>query len=114
MTAPKVVTVTGAAGQIGYAALFRIAAGAMLGHDTPVVLRLLELPSAVRAAEGVVMELDDGAFPLLAKTEIHDDPVRAFEGVDVALLIGARPRTKGMERGDLLGANAEIFATCRS
>ena len=111
MTAPKVVTVTGAAGQIGYAALFRIAAGAMLGHDTPVVLRLLELPSAVRAAEGVVMELDDGAFPLLAKTEIHDDPVRAFEGVDVALLIGARPRTKGMERGDLLGANAKIFAT---
>ena len=111
MTAPKVVTVTGAAGQIGYAALFRIAAGAMLGHDTPVVLRLLELPSAVRAAEGVVMELDDGAFPLLAKTEIHDDPVRAFDGVDVALLIGARPRTKGMERGDLLGANAKIFAT---
>jgi malate dehydrogenase len=111
MTAPKVVTVTGAAGQIGYAALFRIAAGAMLGRDTPVVLRLLELPSAVRAAEGVVMELDDGAFPLLAKTEIHDDPVRAFDGVDVALLIGARPRTKGMERGDLLSANAKIFAT---
>ncbi len=111
MTAPKVVTVSGAAGQIGYAALFRIAAGAMLGHDTPVVLRLLELPFAVRAAEGVVMELDDGAFPLLAKAEIHDDPVTAFDGVDVALLIGAKPRSKGMERADLLSANAEIFAT---
>jgi len=110
MTRPQIVTVTGAAGQIGYAALFRIAAGAMLGHDTPVVLRLLELPSAVRAAEGVVMELDDGAFPLLAGTEIHDDPVRAFDGVDVALLIGAKPRTQGMERADLLSANAQIFA----
>lgn len=108
---PVTVTVTGAAGQIGYAALFRIAAGAMLGHDTSVQLRLLELPDAVRAAEGVVMELDDGAFPLLAGTEIFDDPVRAFDGVDVALLVGARPRTKGMERADLLGANAAIFAT---
>ncbi len=107
---PINVVVTGAAGQIGYAALFRIAAGAMLGHDTPVRLRLLELPGAVRAAEGVVMELDDGAFPLLAGAEIHDDPVRAFDGVDVALLIGSRPRTKGMERADLLGANAQIFA----
>ena len=108
---PVTVTVTGAAGQIGYAALFRIAAGAMLGHDTPVVLRLLELPASVRAAEGVVMELDDGAFPLLAATEIYDDPVKAFDGVDVALLVGARPRSKGMERADLLSANAEIFAT---
>lgn len=108
--APINVVVTGAAGQIGYAALFRIAAGAMLGHDTPVRLRLLELPNAVRAAEGVVMELDDGAFPLLAGADIHDDPVRAFDGVDVALLIGSRPRTKGMERADLLGANAQIFA----
>lgn len=108
---PTTVVVTGAAGQIGYAALFRIAAGAMLGHDTPVVLRLLELPDAVRAAEGVVMELDDGAFPLLVGTEIHDDPVRAFDGANVALLIGARPRTRGMERADLLGANAQIFAT---
>lgn len=108
---PITVVVTGAAGQIGYAALFRIAAGAMLGRHTPVRLRLLELPDAVRAAEGVVMELDDGAFPLLAGVEIHDDPVRAFDGVDVALLIGARPRTKGMERADLLGANAQIFAT---
>ncbi len=108
---PVTVTVTGAAGQIGYAALFRIAAGAMLGHDTPVVLRLLELPASVRAAEGVVMELDDGAFPLLAATEIYDDPVKAFDGTDVALLVGARPRSKGMERADLLSANAEIFAT---
>ncbi|MEH3128846.1 MAG: malate dehydrogenase [Mycolicibacterium neoaurum] len=107
---PVTVAVTGAAGQIGYAALFRIAAGAMLGHDTPVTLRLVELPDAVRAAEGVVMELDDGAFPLLAGTEIYDDPARAFDGVDVALLIGARPRTTGMERADLLGANAQIFA----
>lgn len=107
---PINVVVTGAAGQIGYAALFRIAAGAMLGHDTPVRLRLLEVPGAVRAAEGVVMELDDGAFPLLAGADIHDDPVRAFDGVDVALLIGSRPRTKGMERADLLGANAQIFA----
>jgi malate dehydrogenase len=113
MTSPSPVTVavTGAAGQIGYAALFRIAAGAMLGRDIPVALRLLELPDAVRAAEGVVMELDDGAFPLLASTEIYDDPVRGFDGVDVALLIGARPRTKGMERADLLEANAQIFAT---
>ncbi len=108
--APINVVVTGAAGQIGYAALFRIAAGAMLGHDTPVRLRLLELSNAVRAAEGVVMELNDGAFPLLAGADIHDDPVRAFDGVDVALLIGSRPRTKGMERADLLGANAQIFA----
>ncbi|MGU3501521.1 malate dehydrogenase [Mycobacterium sp. C31M] len=107
---PVTVVVTGAAGHIGYAALFRIAAGAMLGHETSVTLRLLELPDAVRAAEGVVMELDDGAFPLLARTEIYVDPVRAFDGVDVALLIGARPRSKGMERADLLGANAQIFA----
>lgn len=111
MTRPHIVAVTGAAGSIGYAALFRIAAGAMLGHDTPVILRLVELPAAVRAAEGVVMELDDGAFPLLAGMEIYDDPVKAFDGVDVALLVGARPRTKGMERADLLSANAEIFAT---
>ncbi|WP_441962132.1 malate dehydrogenase [Mycolicibacterium houstonense] len=107
---PKVVTVTGAAGQIGYAALFRIGAGALLGRDVPVKLRLLELPSAVRAAEGVVMELVDSAFDLLVDVEIHDDPVRAFDGVDVALLVGAKPRSKGMERADLLAANAAIFA----
>ncbi len=111
MTRPRIVTVTGAAGQIGYAALFRIAAGAMLGHDTPVILRLLELPTAVRAAEGVVMELEDGAFPLLTRTEIYDNPGTAFDGVNVVLLIGAKPRTAGMERADLLGANAQIFAT---
>ncbi|MCW2512283.1 MAG: malate dehydrogenase [Mycobacterium sp.] len=109
-TLPKVVTVSGAAGQIGYAALFRIGAGALLGPGVPVTLRLLELPSAVRAAEGVVMELIDSAFELLCDVEIHDDPVRAFDGVDVALLFGARPRTKGMERADLLAANAAIFA----
>lgn len=109
-SSPVTVAVTGAAGHIGYAALFRIAAGAMLGRDTPVALRLLELPDAVRAAEGVVMELDDGAFPLLSSTDIYDDPVKGFDGVDVALLIGAKPRTKGMERADLLGANAQIFA----
>ena len=108
--APVTVVVTGAAGQIGYAALFRIAAGAMLGRDTPVSLRLLEVPQAVRAAEGVVMELDDGAFPLLAGTEIYDDPVKAFDGAAVVLLIGAKPRSVGMERADLLGANAQIFA----
>jgi malate dehydrogenase len=106
----KVVTVTGAAGQIGYAALFRIGAGALLGRDVPVTLRLLELPSAIKAAEGVVMELVDSAFDLLVDVEIHDDPVRAFDGVDVALLVGARPRSKGMERADLLAANAAIFA----
>ncbi|BBX93981.1 malate dehydrogenase [Mycolicibacterium boenickei] len=107
---PKIVTVTGAAGQIGYAALFRIGAGALLGRDVPVKLRLLELPSAIRAAEGVVMELVDSAFDGLVDIEIHDDPVRAFDGVDVALLVGARPRSKGMERADLLAANAAIFA----
>ncbi|TGB39614.1 malate dehydrogenase [Mycolicibacterium peregrinum] len=110
MTAPKVVTVTGAAGQIGYAALFRIGAGALLGRDVPVKLRLLELPAAIRAAEGVVMELVDSAFDGLVDVEIYDDPVQAFDGVDVALLVGARPRSKGMERADLLAANAAIFA----
>ena len=93
-TRPKVVTVTGAAGQIGYAALFRIGAGALLGRGVPVTLRLLELPSAVRAAEGVVMELVDSAFDLLGGVEIHDDPVRAFDGVDVALLVGAKPAAR--------------------
>jgi malate dehydrogenase len=106
----KIVTVTGAAGQIGYAALFRIGSGALLGPDVTVQLRLLELPSAVRAAEGVAMELFDSAFDLLCGIEVYDDPVRAFDGVDVALLIGARPRSKGMERADLLAANAAIFA----
>jgi malate dehydrogenase len=103
------VAVTGAAGQIGYALLFRIASGEMLGKDTEVQLRLLEIPAAVKAAEGTAMELEDCAFPLLSGVEITDDPNVAFDGVNVALLVGARPRTKGMERGDLLEANGGIF-----
>jgi malate dehydrogenase len=103
------VTVTGAAGQIGYALLFRIASGQLLGPDTPVRLSLLEIPPAVKAAEGTAMELDDCAFPLLDGIDITDDAKRAFDGVNVALLVGARPRTKGMERGDLLEANGGIF-----
>jgi malate dehydrogenase len=101
--------VTGAAGQIGYAILFRIASGQLLGPDTPVVLSLLEIPDAVKAAEGTAMELEDCAFPLLAGVEINDDPNKAFDGVNVALLVGARPRSKGMERSDLLEANGGIF-----
>jgi malate dehydrogenase len=107
--APVNVTVTGAAGQIGYALLFRIASGQLLGQDTPVKLRLLEIPQAVKAAEGTALELEDGAFPLLAGIDIFDDAKQAFEGANVGLLVGARPRTKGMERGDLLEANGGIF-----
>jgi malate dehydrogenase len=107
--APVNVTVTGAAGQIGYALLFRIASGQLLGPDTPVKLRLLEIPQAVKAAEGTAMELDDGAFPLLSGIDIFDDAKQAFEGANIALLVGARPRAKGMERGDLLEANGGIF-----
>jgi malate dehydrogenase len=103
------VTVTGAAGQIGYALLFRVASGQMLGPDEKIDLRLLEIPDAVKAAEGTALELQDCAFPLLASTEIFDDAGRAFDGVEVALLVGARPRTKGMERADLLEANGAIF-----
>src|SRR5919112_1863152 len=103
------VAVTGAAGQIGYALLFRIASGQMLGPDAEVELRLLEIPDAVKAAEGTAMELDDCAFPLLRKIDIYDDAKQAFDGVNVALLIGARPRSKGMERADLLEANGAIF-----
>jgi malate dehydrogenase len=103
------VAVTGAAGQIGYAILFRIASGQLLGPDTAVHLSLLEIPAAVKAAEGTAMELDDCAFPLLAGVDIHDDPNKAFDGVSIALLVGARPRTKGMERADLLEANGGIF-----
>jgi malate dehydrogenase len=109
MPSPVNVTVTGAAGQIGYALLFRIASGQLLGPDTPVHLNLLEIPQAVKAAEGTAMELDDSAFPLLAGIDIHDDPKSAFDGVNIALLVGARPRTKGMERADLLEANGGIF-----
>ena len=103
------VAVTGAAGQIGYALLFRIASGQLLGPDTPVHLSLLEIPAAVKAAEGTAMELDDCAFELLAGVDIFDDPEKAFDSVNIALLVGARPRTKGMERGDLLEANGGIF-----
>jgi len=109
MSEPVRVAVTGAAGQIGYAILFRIASGQMLGPDTPVALSLLEIPDAVKAAEGTAMELDDCAFPLLRSIDIHDNPNQAFDGASVALLIGARPRTKGMERADLLEANGKIF-----
>jgi malate dehydrogenase len=103
------VTVTGAAGQIGYALLFRIASGQMLGPDTPVALKLLEIPDAVKAAEGTALELFDCAFPLLASVDIYDDVTQAFDGTNIALLVGARPRTKGMERADLLEANGGIF-----
>jgi malate dehydrogenase len=106
---PVTVTVTGAAGQIGYALLFRIASGQLLGADVPVKLRLLEITPALKAAEGTAMELADGAFPLLQSVDISDDPRVAFDGANVALLVGARPRTKGMERGDLLEANGGIF-----
>ncbi|MEV6031781.1 malate dehydrogenase [Nonomuraea sp. NPDC052116] len=106
---PVKVTVTGAAGQIGYALLFRIASGQLLGTDVPVKLSLLEIPAAVKAAEGTAMELDDCAFPLLSGIEITDDPNVAFAGANVALLVGAMPRKAGMERGDLLGANGGIF-----
>jgi malate dehydrogenase len=106
---PVKVAVTGAAGQIGYALLFRIASGQMLGPDTPVALKLLEIPQAIKAAEGTSLELTDCAFPLLASVDIYDDPAQAFDDVNIALLVGARPRTKGMERADLLEANGAIF-----
>ncbi len=107
--APVTVTVTGAAGQIGYALLFRIASGQLLGPGVPVRLRLLEIEPALKAAQGTAMELDDCAFPLLAGIDITSDAAAAFDGVNVALLVGARPRTAGMERGDLLSANGGIF-----
>ena len=109
MSTPVKVAVTGAAGQIGYSLLFRIASGSMLGPDQPLELRLLEISPALSALEGVVMELDDCAFPLLTKIEIGDDPKMIFDGVNLACLVGARPRTKGMERRDLLEANGGIF-----
>jgi malate dehydrogenase len=108
-TTPVKVAVTGAAGQIGYSLLFRIASGEMLGPDTPVELRLLEITPAMGALAGVVMELDDCAFPLLTGVVQTDDPAVAFDGVNIALLVGSRPRTKGMERSDLLSANGAIF-----
>ncbi len=108
--APVKVTVTGAAGQIGYALLFRIASGAMLGPDTPVQLNLLEITPALKAAEGTAMELNDCAFPLLAGIDITDNATAAFDGTNIALLVGARPRAAGMERADLLEANGGIFS----
>ncbi|GGK25183.1 malate dehydrogenase [Deinococcus malanensis] len=106
---PVRVAVTGAAGQIGYSLLFRIAAGDMLGKDQPVILQLLEITPALKALQGVVMELRDGAYPLLADVVTSDDPLVAFRDADYALLVGAMPRKAGMERGDLLGANGGIF-----
>jgi malate dehydrogenase len=106
---PVRVAVTGAAGQIGYSLLFRIASGSMLGPDQPVILQLLEITPALGALRGVVMELEDCAFPLLAGVEQTDDAAKAFDGVDIAMLVGSRPRTKGMERKDLLEANGAIF-----
>lgn len=107
--APIRVAITGAAGQIGYSLLFRIASGDMLGKDQPVILQLLDLPQAMKACEGVIMELDDCAFPLLAGVFASDQPDVAFKDADICLLVGARPRTKGMERADLLAANGAIF-----
>jgi len=109
MKTPVRVAVTGAAGQIGYSLLFRIASGEMLGPDQPVILQLLEITPALNALKGVVMELDDCAFPLLAGVVQSDDPKVAFKDADIALLVGARPRSKGMERKDLLEANGAIF-----
>lgn len=109
MKAPKRVAVTGAAGQIAYSLLFRIANGDMLGKDQPVILQLLDITPALPAVRGVVMELEDCAFPLLAGVVVTDDPNVAFRDADYALLVGARPRSKGMERKDLLEANGAIF-----
>ena len=109
MSNPVRVAVTGAAGQIGYSLLFRIASGDLLGPDQPVDLKLLEIGPAMGALEGVAMEITDCAFPLLAGLDLHDDPNAAFDGVEVALLVGSRPRTKGMERAELLEANGQIF-----
>jgi malate dehydrogenase len=111
MQDPIRVAVTGAAGQIGYSLLFRIASGSMLGPDQPVILQLLEIPPAMDGLRGVAMELDDGAFPLLAGIRQSDDPDEAFGDAEIALLVGSRPRTKGMERKDLLEANGAIFTT---
>jgi len=109
MKTPVHIAVTGAAGQISYSLLFRLAAGALLGKDQPIVLHLLEIPQAMGALEGVLMELNDCASPLLSRVEITDDPRKAFKDVDFAFLVGARPRSAGMKRSDLLEVNAEIF-----
>jgi malate dehydrogenase len=109
LSTPVRVTVTGAAGQIGYSLVFRIASGQLLGPDQPVDLRLLEIPPAMGALEGVAMEIVDCAFPLLSGLDLHDNPADAFDGVNIALLVGSRPRTKGMERAELLSENGKIF-----
>ncbi len=109
MSNPVRVTVTGAAGQIGYSLVFRIASGQLLGPDQPVDLRLQEIPPAMGALEGVAMEIVDCAFPLLENLDLHDNPQEAFDGVNIALLVGSRPRTKGMERAELLSENGKIF-----
>jgi malate dehydrogenase len=109
VTNPVRVTVTGAAGQIGYSLIFRIASGQLLGPEQPVDLRLLEIPPAMGALEGVAMEIVDCAFPLVTGLDLHDDPNDAFDGVNIALLVGSRPRTKGMERAELLAENGKIF-----
>ena len=109
MKQPKRIAVTGAAGQIAYSLIFRIAAGEMLGNDQPVILHLLDIPATKAILQGVVMELDDCAYPLLQHVSISDDPRIAFKDCDIALLVGAKPRSKGMERNDLLLANGEIF-----
>ena len=110
MKAPVTVTITGAAGQLGYALVFRVASGAMLGPDQPMVLKLLEIPPAMGALNGVIMEIDDCAFPLVKDIVPTDDPNAAFEGADYALLVGSRPRGPGMERSELMEANAAIFS----
>jgi malate dehydrogenase len=107
--APIKIAVTGAAGQINYNLLFRIASGEMLGHDQPIILSLLEAPIAMKALQGVLMELEDGAYPLLEKIIITDDPMKGFENIDLALLIGSKPRGPGMERKELMQDNAKIF-----
>src|ERR1700753_4487400 len=109
MTTPVTVTVTGAAGQIGYALLFRVASGQLLGPDVPIRLRLLEITPALKAAEGTAMELDDSAFPLLTGIDITDDLTTAFDGTNGALLVGGRPRAAGMERSDLLEAHGGVL-----
>ena len=110
MKAPVTVTITGAAGQLGYALVFRVASGQMLGPDQPMVLKLLEIPPAMGALNGVIMEIDDCAFPLVKDIVPTDDPNTAFEGADYALLVGSRPRGPGMERSELMEANAAIFS----
>src|SRR5690625_3988928 len=110
MKQPLRIAMTGGAGQIGYQLAFRIAAGDMLGPDQPVILQLLEIPDAMEAVQGVLMELDDCAFPLLREVMTTDRPEEAFDDIDIAVLVGAKPRGKGMERSDLLQANARIFS----